>query len=190
MALPACLQPRLGLQVFGFIPPGCIGYLVDDDSCDPILREGDFAVIDVINRQPVDGTLSLIQWERGGREIVETVLRHDVRRHGSTSGTWWTGVYNRPRGRDEVQEAFKAGRVVSCMDGPYGDVEHLLEKLIGRVIGVLAPDRHSWEELVRIRDVSNCPAHILATGYRPKPPNYVEPAGSQAYRPLQQREEG
>ena len=167
-ALPACLQPRLGLQVFGTIPPGCFGYLVDDDDSDPVLRAGEFAVIDTAALEPEAGALFLIEWNTGERALVEAYVR---------GPGWWVASYNRPRDRIELQRALKRGASLTTSDGPY-EAAHLSEKLIGKVVGVLAPDRHSRQELMRRRDVRRCPPHILATGYGAKPGGYIEPAGS------------
>lgn len=182
-ALPACIQPRLGLTVHGQIPPGCFGYLVEDDDCAPVLRPGEFAVIDASTREPEAGALFLIEYNQGDRHLVEIALRsHCNRKTGKVDFTWWAVSYNRPRSPKEVERALRAGRLQSS-DGPYpADGVYLASKLIGKVVGVLAPDRHSREELMRRRDVACCPPHILAEGYGAKPVGYVEPAGSASYR--------
>ena len=177
MALPACLQPGLALTVSGSVPPGCMGYLIDDDDSEPVLRDGEFAIIDVNDREPVTGQLFLIEWDRGDRALVETFLRPNQKKDGTEVLRWWVGAYNRPRSREQLDEALAGRRTISCIDGPYkpGCLE---AKLIGKVIGVLARDRHTREELMRRRDVARCPAHILASGYGRQEPGYVEPAGS------------
>ena len=83
---------------------------------------------------------------------------------------------------DELERALQRGVCLGTGDGPYAKTEYLAEKLIGKVVGVLAPDRHTRAELQRIRDVSNCPAHILADGYGAQSAGYIEPAGSAKYR--------
>lgn len=58
----------------------------------------------------------------------------------------------------------------------------LAETLIGKVVGVLAPDRHSRDELSRRIYVRNRPAHMPPTDYTRGPePGYIEPAGSAKY---------
>lgn len=181
VALPACLQPRLGLEIMGAIPPGCFGYLVDNDDSEPVLSDGEFAVIDTTAREPENGALFLIQWNSGDREIVETFAR-PIASDGVERLAWWTGQYSRPRSREEVERFLRKGRTLSTVDGPYARTEYLVEKLVGKVVGVLAPDRHTRAELQRRRDVSNCPPHILADGYEAQATGYVEPAGSASYR--------
>ncbi len=43
--------------------------------------------------------------------------------------------------------------------------EYLAAKLIGKVMGVLAPDRHTRDELSRRIYVRNRPAHLAPTDY-------------------------
>lgn len=187
--LPACLQPRPGLQVFGAVPPGCFGFFVENDESDPLLKHGEFAIIDTSITDPEDGALFLIEWNRGAREIVEANLRYNALSHRRTSRTpdgvsppeWWVGAFRRPRSLHEINEALARRHVLRTVDGPY-EASHLASKLIGKVVGVLAPDRHSREELMRRADVATCPAHILATGYGAKAAGYIEPAGSKSYR--------
>ena len=178
--LPACLQPRLALPVLGVIPAGCFGYVLDDDHSEPVLHEGEFAVIDTNDREPENGALFLIEWNSGEREIVETYTRL-ISKAGIERPAWWTGQYSRPRTREELDRAIRSGRATT-VDGPYAKTEFLAEKLIGKVVGVLAPDRHTRAELQRRRDVANCPPHILANGYGARPADYIEPAGTESYR--------
>ena len=180
-ALPACLQPRLGLEIHGFVPAGCIGYLVDDDQSAPVLSSGEIAIIDTTCREPESGSLFLIEWNGGDREIVETFQR-PIGRDGIETLHWWTAAYNRPRSRDELDQAIRRRRPLSTSDGPYAKTEFLARKLIGKVIGVLAPDRHSRTELQRIRKVATCQPHILIDSESTRAPGYVEPAGSARYR--------
>src|SRR5690242_3503848 len=101
--LPACLQPRLGLEAMGAVPPGCFAFLVDDNHSDPVLRDGEFAIISTTDREPENGALFLIEWNSGEREIVETYLRPIRRADGTETFHWWTGRYNRPRSREELE---------------------------------------------------------------------------------------
>lgn len=149
MAVAEHITPGLrAYPVFSALPKGCIAFPVTDESSDPILRPGEFVVVDTDQREPVDRELALIQWSNGSRTIRETWLRagsFGCGPRGSMIDTfaWFVGAYNRPRGQDQVVAWVKAGRRGGWVDGPYAtEGEHagyLASKIVGRIVGIFEP---------------------------------------------------
>jgi hypothetical protein len=118
-------------RTFEEFPHRHIAHAVHDDSCQPIIKPGEVAVItDEEGIYPEDSGWCLIEFsngksfrgrERRAREIVEAYQGKD--------GDWYT---RRPN------EARTPG-VILCVDGPYSDFNYLAEKILGRVVGIDRP---------------------------------------------------
>ncbi|AWN47144.1 hypothetical protein DK419_13155 [Methylobacterium terrae] len=142
MTLPATLTELRALPLFDSLPAGCIAHPVADNEAAPHLRLGEFAVIDTVDRDPIHGELFVIRYrspvyDLGYRDrIVQTNLRV-YRSPAGEDVRWWACPYQRPRSLDELHQWLNEGRMVGLSDGPYcpGMLE---EKLVGRVVGLLA----------------------------------------------------
>lgn len=118
------------LRIFDTVSPDYIVHAVRDRSCEPLLRSGEVAVItDQEGLYPEEGGWYLIEHtngktysgkERRVREIVTTYIGMGDR--------WWT-KRPAPPGRG----------IFMCSDGPYTDINHLAEKILGQVVGIYRP---------------------------------------------------
>lgn len=123
------------LTLYDAAPEGCIIFPVRDHGSDPHLRFGEYGVVDTTDREPINGELYLIEWNSGRREFVQAWARqHQC--DGRHFIGWWVGDLNRPRSYGAAMTALRAGTLTTC-DGPYTP-EHLIEKIVGRVVGVVA----------------------------------------------------
>lgn len=131
-SLPPAAQ--LQLEVFDKVPPWAIVHAAIDNRNAPLIGAGEVVVIEADGRTgwlPTEGGLFLIeyvspphsQWqrERRTREIVQTFC--------NTRGQWCAGALRR---------GGTVGGVLYCVDGPYRDEMALADKLIGKVVGILA----------------------------------------------------
>lgn len=127
------------LRVFDAVPAGhCVHAELSQRSL-PLLRPGEVAVVDEDQTLPIDGELFLIEYSRSTsptRQIVQL-----WRRQRGDKFEWWAGAYNRPRSAEEAERARQRTRMVTCVDGPYPDLEeengwYLPSLLIGRVVGL------------------------------------------------------
>jgi hypothetical protein len=139
------------LRLFATVPNGFIAHAVTDRSCEPLLSAGEVAVItDQEFLYPVSGGWYLIEYSNGtnyrGRERrVRTVVQvYSVKSRLSNDTTWWA---RRP-------SESRPG-TFNMSDGPYDDLNHLAEKILGRIVGIYAPhrigsgptDQEQWEML-------------------------------------------
>lgn len=124
----AVQQPDLrAFIVLPRLPEGCLSFIVPDDRAEPHLHAGDIAIVDPDDREPDHGDLFLIQFNGGRQQVVE------IRRHPRLAGFWsphWGMTIQTLDGRHM--------KVVGWSDGPYS-TDHMREKLIGRVVGILQP---------------------------------------------------
>ena len=147
--LPAPMQPDLrSFIVYDRCPARCIAFPIADDRSLPHLRPGDVAVVDAADREPIERELFLIEWNDGGREIIETFSRAGRFGCGPAgemidTHCWFVGPYNRPRTFEAAMaEARRTGILRGLVDGPYAtegrNAGVLQSKLVGRVVGILA----------------------------------------------------
>lgn len=133
------------LQVFTGIPMGCRLVLISNNNCEPLIRAGEFVVVDTARREPTFGSLYAIAQSNG-----PTVWRlYDPLALGayrSTAGqqeeTYYLGPPV-PQTFSEVSELAQRSRgtLLTCRmsDGSmYGSA--LRPKIIGQVIGVFRSD--------------------------------------------------
>lgn len=136
-------QPGLrSFIVYDELPEGCVAHTLWNGDTEPHIRQGEVAVIDTTDCDPVHGELYLIQWKSGPaymrQEIV--MLQSRLGRYGQRSGEmadcyrWWAGSY---AARQPVTlDGRPCGPAARWADGPFDD-EHMSERLIGKVVGIL-----------------------------------------------------
>lgn len=147
MAAVAHITPELrAYPIFDMLPPGCEAVPVTNHDSYPILRPGDFVVVDTAQRDPEHRELFVVQWTGGQRQIVETYLQAGRYGQGAEMKdgyAWWLGAYRRPRSHEQLVAWLKAGRSGGFVDGPYASEgersKYLPTKLVGRVVGILEP---------------------------------------------------
>lgn len=141
MASAAHTTPELrAYPIFEKLPEGCFAHPVSDDDNWPILRAGEFVVVDPNQTEPVLRELFVVNWSNGTRRVAET------RKWGSWDGIAIGGLRRR---KLMTLAGGECGEPMLWNDGPYPP-EHLREKLAGRVIGILEP---SFDE-TRLRRVN------------------------------------
>ena len=146
-------QPELRtLMILPTLPPGHMTFPVEDDAFHPHLRRGEFAVVDLADRQPAQGELFVIAYSSPlvecGRTfaLCQMVGRPRYRRPGggwvqqaepgAESATCWIARHWIPPADPRDREAaLRSGRF-GASEGPF-TTEHAAEKLVGRVAGVL-----------------------------------------------------
>jgi hypothetical protein len=140
--LQACAPERPpaegGLLLFHNPPAGYLAFPINDDTARPVLRQGDIAIIDTDQREPVGHELYLIQWTSGRKQIVEVFSRIYRGEGGAPRCGWYTGRPARPRTAVARQALVNLGLFQTLMiDGPRS---HFGEALIGRVVGVVTAE--------------------------------------------------
>ena len=125
--LPSKYGPRPPkLPVMSECPEGMGEQYVKDAGAYPLVRKGETVVFDPASRDLTHGALCVIKWHGGTRDVV---LTHFRQVGGQGDERWWVDPVNR----------VGAGTVYAS-DGPY-DADHLREKIVGTVVGVLVPQR-------------------------------------------------
>jgi hypothetical protein len=131
------LQPESprAFEMFKRVPDGCELFRTDDNALSPHLRAGEYAVVDMINRNYQFGEVFLCRWECGCqvlRQVKKRQYFEDAAKTIAREGVWFLAM---------VQPNFMSdGRLdprgpLFLSDGPLDPV-HLHKKLVGRVIGV------------------------------------------------------
>lgn len=118
------------MRVFDSIPPDFLVHAVTDQSCEPLIRLGEVAV--VTNQEglyPEVGGWYLIEHSNGktyqGRERR---VRKIVTIYIGLGDALWT-----------KHPAPSRPGIFVCSDGPYTDINHLAEKILGQVVGIYRP---------------------------------------------------
>ncbi|GJD43968.1 hypothetical protein AFCDBAGC_1830 [Methylobacterium cerastii] len=125
--LPSKYGPRPPkLPVMSECPEDMGEQYVKDAGAYPLVRKGETVIFDPSRRDLVHGALCVIEWHGGTRDVV---LTHFRKIGGQGEPQWWVDPVNR----------VGAGTVYAS-DGPY-DADHLRQKLVGTVVGVLVPQR-------------------------------------------------
>lgn len=123
-------QPGLSsFLVCDRLPEGCVTYPVLDRRHEPLLKVGEWVIVDPEDREPRGGELFVIQWQSGGAPSV--VELQQMR----SCSLWAVGA--RHRGTNAKALVFgQPGEIV----GDFGyRSEQLAERLLGRVVGILEP---------------------------------------------------
>lgn len=120
------------LTVMEVCPEGMFEQVVSDRSAYPLLRPTETAIVDPNLREPTHGALCVLQWSGGSRSVLLT----NRRALAGNSEAWWVDPVNRPRSREAWANRMGGVPTLFASDGPY-DQDHLAEKIIGTVVGVL-----------------------------------------------------
>lgn len=139
------------LMVYDHLPDGFLAFMLPDHSCDPLVRHGEIAIVDVHDRTPEAGAIYL-------RRIVSSdgrarVFLHEIaiiaRRpgpDGEDRDRWALVAHNRPRSADDWSAWSAQFGPVPLADGlydPYGDPRaYPWDSLVGRVVGILTSQEH------------------------------------------------
>jgi hypothetical protein len=142
MTTTASLNPDFRAFLLMDAPPaGCLCVPVTDEKSLPHLRPGEFAIVDPTDRAPYSGEVFLIEWNGGRREFV-SVKERPARRLDAAPGdcAWWVGAPGQPWRAPSVkvsrERVMQEASMFGLVDGPL-DRDHLQEKLVGRVVGIL-----------------------------------------------------
>ncbi|MEP7221537.1 MAG: hypothetical protein ABI673_02590 [Novosphingobium sp.] len=138
------------LRLYDRLPSGFLAFTVPDHSCDPLVRMGEIAVVDVDDRLPVAGALYLRRIiSSNGRTrvcIIENVVQ-DVRLVDEDGGRSLQPCsilvsYNRPHSGEQWRAWSDRFGPIPFGDGPYQldrpRARSALDSLVGRVVGILA----------------------------------------------------
>jgi hypothetical protein len=120
---------HFAVPMFDTVPNGCTLHQVKDGAHEPHILAGELAVVNLNDREFVDGELFLIGFT--GRAAVMQVIRRD--RFG-IDGVWFRPL-NSPNGNAELQRWISEGWRMYASDGPLKP-ECLQEYILGRVVGV------------------------------------------------------
>ena len=102
----------------------------------PMVRPGETVIADPSQRDPTEGGLFLLQWNNGHRSVLLTNYRAAG---GTNPPAWWVDPVNRPANREMMERRLASNvGMMFTSDGPY-DAGHLREKIVGAVVGILAP---------------------------------------------------
>lgn len=121
------------LELFDEVPGWAIVHAAEDNRNAPLICRGEIAVVESNGKPgwlPTDGGMFLIEYvsppyggERYGRRVCSIVQTHRGKHGWYASGT---------------RRGLKTDGIFCCSDGPYNDECQLADKLIGRVVGLLA----------------------------------------------------
>jgi hypothetical protein len=138
------LQPDSlrAFELFEQVPTGCELYRVHDNALCPHLRGGEFAVVDMNDREYQFGEIFLCQWECGYRVLRQVKKRQffvDATKTIAEEGVWFLSMVQptfRPDGSIDPRSHF------FLSDGPLKP-QYLPDYLMGRVIGIFeGPDEY------------------------------------------------
>jgi hypothetical protein len=131
------------LTVFDSIPAGCILQAVTDDSCDPHLRVGEFAIVDTKDREPQHGELYVLGHRNVYDELrcsihqVRTTIERDFRYRKWQA--WWYGplvlVRLPAKGHATMDAAMQRPLRMVLTEGPML-LTGIRQKIVGRVVGI------------------------------------------------------
>ncbi len=162
---PAPAEPTAdevhGLKLFDSLPGGFIAYTIDNHQCEPLIRRGEVAVIDLADRGTCNGALYLrrIVTSRGriNFSVVE-LFRRMIRTEDNAGqlcemeGTFFA-AHNRPRGAAQCEAWNRSKGFLPVADGPYLEgpdyPSEPFDTLIGRVVGIMSGSLPSVSEPAR-----------------------------------------
>lgn len=127
----SCLPADLPLM--SVCPDGMGEHLVPDAVLYPLVRPRETVVYDPEKRELVSGGVYVLQWGGGHRNVMQA----NKRSVGSATDSWWIDPINRPNlGQLTKITPSDCIPVAHLSDGPY-DPEHLQEKIVGTIVGIL-----------------------------------------------------
>lgn len=139
-------EPHQAMQLFDHLPDGFIAFAVPDHSCDPLIRRGEIAIVDIHDRMPEAGSIYL-------RRIVSSDGRARICLHeiallarnpgpdGEDRDRWVLVAHNRPKSVEDWSAWSAQFGPVPLADGLYDPSGNLRgypwDSLVGRVAGIL-----------------------------------------------------
>lgn len=131
------------LTVFDNIPAACFLQAVTDDSCDPHLRVGEFALVDTKDREPQHGELYVMGHRNVCDELrcsihqVRTTIERDIRYRKWQA--WWYGplvpAAFPSKGHATMDAALQHPLRMVLTEGPML-LTGIRQKIVGRVVGI------------------------------------------------------
>jgi hypothetical protein len=120
------------------LPPNGGSFAVLNDGSEPHLRKGEYAIVDLSDRELQHGELYLVQWNSGTRGIKQArSAMLNVTGPGAADSLVWF-VADLCGFRKTRETAEYCGQQVPIFaglsDGPY-ETEDLKSKLLGRIVG-------------------------------------------------------
>lgn len=143
-------------------PEGMGEHIVADASMYPLIRPGETIIYDPSQRDPENVAVFVLEWSNGTRSTLETNLRQAG---GQGDARWWVDPVNRPVGDGALERRLHRGArsMLFTSDGPFTE-EHLRDHIVGRVVGILAP-----QERPRGEDGEKCATMPALSAPTPKP---------------------
>ncbi len=148
-------------------PEGMGEHVLADASMYPLIRPGEIVIFDPSQRDPENVAAFVLEWSNGTRSVLETSFRQSG---GTGEALWWADPVNRP-----VSNGTPDQRALFASDGPFTE-EHLRSRIVGRVVGILAP-------LERPLHDDGAPSKTLALpapAAEPQPPSPPAPGSAEA----------
>lgn len=135
------------LQIFDGLPAGLIAFAVPDHGCEPLLKRGEVAVIDVAARQLSEGALYLrriISCDGQARLSVVEFFTKPWGTGGDQQCAMFFARRNRPKAPHQWPGWAAINGPVPIADGPFfaanhDHMAHQMGTVVGRVIGILSP---------------------------------------------------
>ena len=137
------MKETRALTVFDSIPAGCILLPVSDESCDPHLRVGEFALIDTQDREPQHGELYVIGNKNIYDEMRYRICQVRAKTERDVRSRRWQAWYYGPlvpaafpaKGYWTLEAAALQPLRLGLTEGPML-LTGTRQKISGRVIGI------------------------------------------------------
>jgi len=124
------------LMLFDRRHPGYASFLVQDDGSVPHLREGEYAIVDLRDREPQHGEIYLIEFRGFSRNRYLKQIQSDMLNitgpGAEPSPVWWLSDLRGFRKTNEVVHGVPLFAGLS--DGPY-TTEDVQSYILGRIVG-------------------------------------------------------
>jgi hypothetical protein len=140
-AIPATPEPIRAFEIIDNVKPGHTLFQQDDDYHHPHLRAGEFAVVDLSDREFQNGELYLVEWNEQSRGLYQVTQRA---LGGSNQGD---GIWFGPLCKMKTlpDGSLDRNQTWHMSEGPL-EPKHLPKYLRGRVVGVLAGTQIAMEK--------------------------------------------
>lgn len=155
-------------------------HVVTDASAYPLIRPGETVIFDPSQRHPENVALFVLEWSNGTRSTLETNLRQAG---GQGDARWWVDPVNRPVGDGALERRLHRGArsMLFTSDGPFTE-EHLRERIVGRVVGILAPQEQPRDDAGETSASLSAPPATAAEPPSPASPAPGSPEARAAWR--------
>lgn len=124
---------EFSLEIFDRIPSDHIAYPIEDMSCEPLIRPGELAIVDLTELEPIDGAIYLMRSSRFPQLKVAQAFVMNLSPRPGRSERWAIGPYNRPA--NAAAHALETG-YFPVVDGLL-PIDYLRSRIVGRVVGVI-----------------------------------------------------